>query len=349
MRTITIDRHTIGPGGRCFIIAEAGVNHNGDPELARRLIDAAAEAGADAVKFQTFKTEKIATTHAPKADYQKENTGEGGSQVEMIRKLELSSDIFADLKGYCERLGILFLSTPFDEESTDFLDELGMAAFKVASGEITNLPLLGHIALKGKPIILSTGMSDLSEVQDAVWTLREAGNEDIILLHCVSTYPADPADINLRAMGTMASTFEVPVGYSDHTLGLTVSLAASAIGACVIEKHFTLDRTLPGPDQRASLEPGELRELVQSVRTVEAVMGSGIKRPAASEMNTLMAARKSLVASRLIPAGEVLTEEMIAIKRPGTGLPPGMRSEVVGRTAKESIEEDELLSLEMLI
>ena len=246
---IRIREREIGSAGPCFIIAEAGVNHNGSLDLARRLVDAAVAARADAVKFQTFRAEKVVSPVALKAEYQAQTTGSGESQLEMVKKLELPFESFRELKHHCEEKGILFLSTPFDEESADFLDSLGMSAFKIPSGEITNLPFLEHIARKRKPLILSTGMSELEEVRTAVETLRQAGARELVLLHCVSSYPARPASVNLRAMQTLCETFGVPVGFSDHTLGTAITLAAVALGACVIEKHLTLDCKLPGPDQ----------------------------------------------------------------------------------------------------
>ena len=348
MKAIEILGREIGPGQPCFIIAEAGVNHNGSLEMARQLVDAAARAGADAVKFQTFKAEKVVSPQAPKAAYQLQTTGASESQLDMVKRLELPFDAFRELYVYCQDKGIRFMSTPFDEESVDFLAELGVAVFKIPSGEITNLPFLAHVAHKGKPMIVSTGMSYLGEVEAAVRTIEEVGNRDFVLLHCVSNYPANPADVNLRAMHTLAAAFGVPVGYSDHTLGIEVAIAAVALGACVIEKHFTLDRSLPGPDHRASLEPDELAALVRGIRTVEAALGHGRKEPAASEANTTVVARRSLVAARDIPAGTVLTEEMIAIKRPGTGLPPAMRPYLIGRTARITILAGTLLTLEML-
>ena len=346
--TINITGRKVGPGHPCFIVAEAGVNHNGRLEMARHLVDMAAQAGADAVKFQTFKAEKVVSPQAPKAAYQLQTTDTRESQLDMIKRLELSFDDFRELYAYCEDKGILFMSTPFDEESADFLADLGVAVFKIPSGEITNLPFLAHVAHKGKPMIVSTGMSYLGEVEAAVRTIEEAGNHDFVLLHCVSNYPADPADVNLRAMHTLAMAFGVPVGYSDHTLGIEVAIAAVALGACVIEKHFTLDRSLPGPDHRASLESDELTALVQGIRTVEAALGHGRKEPAASESNTAAVARRSLVAAQDILVGTTLTEELIAIKRPGTGLPPAMRSYLVGRTVTVPVAAGALLTLEML-
>ena len=244
--------------------------------------------------------------------------------------------------------GILFLSTPFDYESADYLDRIGVPAIKIPSGEINNLPFLAHLARKGKPLIVSTGMATLAEVQSAVQTIAEAGNPPLVLLQCVSNYPASPADVNLRAMTAMGNAFHVPVGYSDHVLGNEVSLAAVALGACIIEKHFTLDRTLPGPDHKASMEPDQLAALVRGVRMVEAARGDGCKRPAAAEADTAAAARRSLVAARQIAAGTMLTENMIVVKRPGTGLPPGMLPAVLGRTTRRTVAKDTLLSLEDL-
>jgi N-acetylneuraminate synthase len=348
MHSIRLANHTLGPGFPCFIIAEAGVNHNGDPDLARQLVEVAVQAGANAVKFQTFKAERIVTSSAPKAEYQKTTTSAAESQYEMLRRLELSEIMHRDLMAICQQQDILFLSTPFDEDSADMLQALDIAAFKVPSGEITNLPLLAHIARKQQPMILSTGMAHLGEVDEAVRTIRQMGNEQLILLHCVSNYPADPADANLRAMQTMATAFHAPVGYSDHTPGIEVSLAAVALGACVIEKHFTLDRSLPGPDHRASLEPDELIALVRGIRTVEAALGSGLKQPARSEANTAAVARKSLVAASDSPAGRVLTREAVAIRRPGTGLPPSVLPHLLGRTVRIDITAGSLLELGML-
>jgi len=348
VRPVEIAGHAIGPGQRCFVIAEAGVNHNGQVDLAKRLIDAAADAGADAVKFQTFIAERLVTHDAPKAQYQREATGGQESQFEMLRRLELSKAMHKTLQAHCQERGILFLSTPFDESSADFLETLGVPAFKIPSGEVTNLPFLSHVARKRTPVILSTGMCTLADVEQAVQTIREASNRHLILLHCVSHYPADPAEANLRAIQTMQRIFKVPVGYSDHTLGVDVALAAVALGACVIEKHITLDRTLPGPDHRVSAEPDELAALVRGIRTVEASLGHGRKELAPSEHDVMAAARKSLVAARNIPRGSRLTEEAIAIKRPGTGLPPAMRAHLVGRIAARDISAGTLLSWEMV-
>ncbi len=343
-----ISGRIVGHGHPCFIIAEAGVNHNGDMAMARGLIDAAVAAQADAVKFQTFTAASVVTAGAPKAEYQKATTEAGESQMEMIRRLELSPENHRELLAYCEERRIIFMSSFFDEASADLLEGLDMAVFKVPSGEITNLPLLAHTAGKGKPMIVSTGMAYLGEVEAALRVIREAGNPDLVLLHCVSNYPADPADVNLSAMGTMAAAFGVPVGYSDHTLGIEVPIAAVALGACMIEKHLTLDRSLPGPDHRASLEPEELTAMVRGIRVVESAIGHGRKEPAASEASTAAVGRKSLVASRNIPAGTELTLDLIAIKRPGTGLPPAMREHLIGRRAQVDIPADSLITLEML-
>jgi len=347
-KTLTIGDHRIGPSQRCFILAEAGVNHNGDVDLARKLVDAAVAAKADAVKFQTFKAARLASGSAPKADYQLQTTGAEESQLEMLERLELPDEAYRDLMDYCSQKGIVFLSTPFDEPSADLLDEMGIAAFKLPSGEITNLPFLRHVAAKGKPVILSTGMSGLGEVEAAVQTIESTGNRNLVLLHCVSNYPAAPGDVNLRAMNTLAAAFDLPVGYSDHTEGIEIALAAVAMGACLIEKHFTLDRNLPGPDHKASLEPDELARMIQGIRAVESALGDGRKQPAASEARTASAARRSLVAARDIAAGTVLGDDMVAVMRPGTGLPPAMRQYVVGRVLRCDVSEGELLQLEML-
>ena len=346
--TVEIAGHKVGPDQACFIIAEAGVNHNGDLEKALGLIDAAAEGGADAVKFQTFVAERLVTRDAPKAAYQKQTTEDTESQYEMLRRLELSPEAHGRLMDRCKRKGILFLSTPFDEESAELLEKLDVAAFKVSSGDITNLPFLSHLARKNRPMIISTGMADLKEVESAVSEIESTGNHNIILLQCVSSYPANPADANLRAMGTMEKAFGAPVGYSDHTPGIAVAIAAVALGACVIEKHLTLDRSLPGPDHHASLEPDELRMMVEGIRAAEAALGHGRKEPARIETNTAAVARKSLIAARDIPAGTILTEEMIAIKRPGTGLPPSMRADLVGRVARTDIAVNTIIALELL-
>ncbi len=349
VKAIGIAGRQVGTGHPCFIIAEAGVNHNGEIETALRLIDAAAEAGADAVKFQTFKADRLATQDAPKAEYQHATTDDAETQFDMLRRLELSPEFHRTLREHCRRRGICFLSTPFDEDSADFLEELGVPAFKIPSGEITNLPFLAHVARKGRPMIVSTGMSTLEEVAAAVHTIEGAGNDDLVLLHCVSNYPARPADANLRAMRTMEEAFRMPVGYSDHTMGTEVALAAVALGACVIEKHLTLDRSLPGPDHRASMEPEDLRRLVRGVRVVEQALGHGRKEPASSEAEIAKVARKSLVAVRDISAGSRLTDDMLGARRPGNGLSPPMRSLFLGRRAKQDIQAGTLLRPDMVV
>jgi len=349
MKTFKIANRLIGEGVPCFIIAEAGVNHNGDIKLAKKLIDVAVKAGADAVKFQTFQAEELVTETAEKAEYQKETTGSKESQFAMIKKLELSDKNFKELFTYAQRKEIIFLSTPFDPESVDLLDKLGVPAIKVGSGEITNFPLLKHIASKQKPVILSTGMSTLDEVTEAVEVIRKAGSEEIALLHCVSCYPARIEDTNLRAIETLRRKFNLPVGLSDHTVGIHIPIAAVALGACIIEKHFTLDKNLPGPDHRASLEPAELKEMVQAIRSVESALGDGIKRPTADEKETKKAARRSLVARTNIPAGTVITEDMLDIKRPGTGLEPKLINLVIGKKAKKNIAFGEIITHSRLI
>ena len=330
-----------------LVIAEAGVNHNGDADMARRLVDTAAEAGADVVKFQTFSAARLVTTGARKAAYQKRTTDAGESQYEMIKRLELSEELHADLLDRCRQRGIEFCSSAFDLPSIDFLAQLGIRRFKVPSGEITNLPYLRHVGRQRKPVILSTGMSDLREIEAALEVLEHAGTprDRITVLHCNTEYPTPFADVNLRAMLTIRDEFGVAVGYSDHTNGLEVSIAAVALGASVIEKHFTLDRRLPGPDHAASLEPAELKALVAAIRNTEAAIGDGVKRPSASEARNRDVARKSLVAARPIRAGEAFNEENLAIKRPGTGLSPMRWDEVLGRKAPRDFAADELIEI----
>lgn len=346
-RSIRLGSRFAGVGHPCYVIAEAGVNHNGDPDLAHRLVDAAVAAGADAVKFQTFRADRLVTLDAPKARYQAQSTNTDESQYQMLRRLELSPDTHEALIAHCKRCGIDFLSTPFEEDSVDALVDLGLTCLKLPSGEITNIAFLDHVARKQLPIILSTGMASLDEVRAAVAVFRAAGNTSLILLHCVSSYPARPAECNLRAMDTMRHAFGVPVGYSDHTLGIEVALAATALGACVLEKHFTLDRTLPGPDHKASLEPAELTALVRGVRIVESALGDGEKVRQASEEDTAAVARKSIVAACDIPKGVVITSTMLAIRRPGTGLMPTLLPELIGRTSRQYIAAGTVVSLEM--
>ena len=330
-----------------IIIAEAGVNHNGDLDLARRMVVAAKEAGADYVKFQTAIPELVISTVAPKAEYQKETTGSDESQLEMCRKLHLPLSDYAGLKQYCREVGIGFMSTPFDLVSIDCLAELDMDYWKIPSGEITNLPYLRKIAQKGGQVILSTGMSVLSEVEDAVAVLEDGGisRDNIILLHCTTQYPTPYSSVNLRAMEALASLGCRSVGYSDHTQGISVPVAAVALGASVIEKHFTLDRSLPGPDQKASLEPHELRLMVDEIRQVEAALGSPEKLVDEVERPNIEVARKSIVALRPIKKGEILTAENITVKRPGSGISPMLWDSVTGTPASRDFAADELITL----
>ena len=332
---------------RTLIIAEAGVNHNGSLELARRLIDAAAAAGVDYVKFQSFKTEKLVSPTATKADYQIANTGDATeSQFEMIKKLELDADTHRALIDYCATKHIKFFSTAFDLESIELLDELGFDRYKVPSGEITNLPYLRSIAAKGKPVILSTGMCDLADIEAALTVMLDAGlsRADMTILHCNTEYPTPMADVNLRAMNTIGTAFGVAVGYSDHTLGIEVPIAAVARGAVCIEKHFTLDRTMEGPDHRASLEPGELAAMVKAIRNVELALGSTIKSPSASEAKNISIARKSIFTARDLPAGHVIAADDLDMMRPGDGLSPMRMHELVGRAASRDLPAGAMLA-----
>lgn len=334
---------------KVFIIAEAGVNHNGDPALARQLVDAAVAAGADAVKFQTFKAEEVATPQAGRAPYQVENMPtHRENQLEMIRRLELDYLAFRELSEYCGQQGIMFLSSAFDLESVDFLGELGVPYFKIPSGEINNYPYLRRVGATGRSVILSTGMATLGEVEQALEILKGSGATDITLLHCTTNYPTPPEEVNLRAMLTMKQAFGLPVGYSDHTMGVAIPIAAAALGAEVIEKHLTLDRGLPGPDHRASLEPGEFKEMVAAIRQVEKSLGDGIKRPAPGELAIMPAARRSLVAARDIAAGEIITASCLVAKRPGTGIPPSYWDLVVGRRARQAIPAGCILDWAMI-
>ncbi len=334
--------------GRCLIIAEAGVNHNGSLATALRLADAAREAGADAVKFQTFAAERLVTRSAPKAAYQKHTTSAAESQFEMLKKLALSPEDHRKLAAHCAEQGITFLSSPFSEPDVDLLDGLDVPALKVGSGEITNHPLLIHVGATLRPVILSTGCSSLGEVLRAVEVLRGAGCAELAILHCVSSYPADPAEVNLRAMRTMAQALHLPVGYSDHTAGLEIAWAAAARGARIIEKHLTLDRGMAGPDHRASLEPAEFAQLVSGIRHIESALGDGVKRPAASEADTRTAARRSLVAVADFPAGTLLRREHLAIKRPGTGISPADLEQVLGLRLERALKADEVLTWDHL-
>lgn len=333
------------PDRGCFFIAEIGVNHNGELGLARQLIDVAAQAGADAVKFQTFTAETLTTKSAAKANYQIKNDDTSSTQIEMLKRLELSEADLAECRDYCAKVGIEFLSTPFDEPAAALLKKLGVDGFKVSSGDLTHLPFLEHLSQYGLPMIISTGMGTLGEVEDAVRTIEAAGDPPLAVLHCVSDYPALAEDCNLRAMDTLRTAFNKPVGWSDHTAGDAIAIAAVARGARIIEKHFTLDRGLPGPDHKASLTPEELKSLISKIRLVEMALGTGEKRPTANELSTAEVARRSVVAARSIPAGHQLEASDIGYKRPGLGLPPRMAGLVIGRTAVHDIPEDTLISL----
>lgn len=326
-----------------FIIAEAGPNHNGDFDTALRLVDAAKRAGVDCVKFQTFVSEELISKRAEKAEYQKKTTGADESQYEMLKKLELSFDQFRELKKYCEEAGIMFLSTPFDIPSIHFLQELDIAFWKIPSGEITNFPYLVEIAKTHKDVVMSTGMSEMKEIAAAIKVLQENGAGRISLLHCNTEYPTPFEDVNLRAMDTLRDAFNVPVGYSDHSLGISVPIAAVARGAQIIEKHFTLDKNMVGPDHKASLEPQELCDMVSAIRSIEKALGSSEKKPSASERKNIAVARKSIVARTAIKAGEILTEQKLAVKRPGSGISPMRWNEIVGTIARKDYIEDELI------
>ncbi len=333
---------------KTLIIAEAGVNHNGDMSLAKELIAAAAEAGADLVKFQTFIAANIISRSAPKAEYQKGATDPQESQQEMVRKLELTRENHLELIAECKKQGIGFFSTAFDQDSIDLLEELGGSDIvKVPSGELTNLPYLRYLTRHGKHVLLSTGMANLGEIEAAINVVEQAGTprDKITVLHCTTEYPTPMEDVNLRAMVNIGKAFGVSVGYSDHTPGIEVPIAAVALGATVIEKHFTLDRTLPGPDHRASLEPDELKAMVHGIRNIEKALGDGIKRPSPSELKNKPIARKSLVAARPIKAGDAFSEDNLMAKRPGTGISPMQWDDVIGRTAPRDFSEDELIEL----
>ncbi|MBW8889341.1 MAG: N-acetylneuraminate synthase [Fibrobacteres bacterium] len=334
------------PARGVFIIAEAGVNHNGSLDLALRLVDAAAEAGADAVKFQTFKTEKILTRSAPSAAYQERNVGGGKTQFDMIKELELSYADFRRVQDHCGRRGIRFLSTPDEEESLDFLDSIGMDLIKVGSGEVENVPFLRKVGAKRKDVILSTGMSDLGEVERAYHTLLAAGAKSVALLHCTTNYPCPMDEVNLKAMLTLKGAFKTRVGYSDHTDGIEVSLAAVALGARILEKHFTLDKSMPGPDHKASLDLSQLKEMVRCARNVEGCLGDGVKRPAASEREIAPAVKKSIVAKRAVSRGESFGEENLTVKRAGgKGVSAAHWDLVLGRKAQRAYAEDECIEL----
>jgi N-acetylneuraminate synthase len=349
MRTFSIGNKHIGKNCPCFIIAEAGVNHNGDMEQAKLLIDAAQSAGADAVKFQTFITEKVVTKTTGKAPYQKRTTGDG-SYYDMIKPLEFNKEQFAELKNYAEKKDILFFSTPAEEDSIDLLYDLGVPFFKVDSANLTNLPYIRHMATKGLPMIISTGMAWLGEIEETIEEIKKVDEElPFVLLHCTSDYPPEVSTVHINAIKTLQMAFNVPIGYSDHTPGIEVAVAAVALGAKIIEKHLTLDKTLPGPDQEASLEPDEFRQLVQSIRNVERALGSTMKKPTRQEKTHAEVFRKSIVSTQLIRKGEPIVREMLTVKRPGNGLPAKYIPWLVGRKPIKDIPRDEVILLDHFI
>lgn len=328
-----------------IIIAEAGVNHNGNFELAKKMVDAAKEAGVDYVKFQTFNPNKLVSKYAEKAEYQKETTGSDETQLQMLQKLTLTEDNFLSLRDYCREVGIGFISTPFDLDSIAFLETFDMDFWKVPSGEVTNLPYLEAIARTKRKVVMSTGMCDMNEIQDAIEVLEKNGTTDITLLHCNTQYPTPYEHVNLSAMNSIKDALHKEVGYSDHTQGIEVPIAAVAMGATVIEKHFTLDKNMEGPDHKASLNPTELKQMVVAIRNIEQAIGNGLKEPSSSEMANKGVARKSIVASRSIKQGEVFSEENLTTKRPGTGISPMKWYEVIGKVAPRDFSEDEIIEL----
>jgi N,N'-diacetyllegionaminate synthase len=332
---------------RTFIIAEAGVNHNGSISIAKKLIDVSSDAGSDAVKFQTFKAERLVCKSAAKADYQKKTTDADESQFDMIKKLELNEDAHKELMDYGKDKGIIFLSSPFDLESIDLLNKLGIEIFKIPSGEITNLPYLRKIGRLKKKVILSTGMADLGEIGNAINVLTEYGmrKDDITVLHCNTEYPTPFEDVNLNAMLAIRDAFKVKVGYSDHTPGIEAPVAAVALGAAVIEKHFTLDKNMKGPDHKASLEPDELKAMVHAIRNIEKALGNGIKKPSSSEMKNIQVVRKSIVAAKDIKKGETFTDDNITVKRPGTGISPLKWDGIIGKAAIKDFAENEFIEI----
>lgn len=344
-----IANRRVGADAACFVVAEAGINHGGSLSAARKLVDAAAEAGVDAVKFQTGRATETVTTWAPMAAYQTEAVPESEGQFQMVRNLEFTDEEWVELAGYAKDSGIIFFSKPAYVGAVDLLVAMGCPVIKIGSGDVTHLSLLDRVARTGLPIILSTGMCNLGDVElalSAINGIRDHG--PVALLHCTSNYPSEPADVNLQAMDTLRQAFRLPVGYSDHTLGSTIPLAAVARGACIIEKHFTLDRSQRGPDHRVSLEPGEMGQLVKEIRIVEAALGDGVKRPAESEREVARVARKSIVARQHIPPGTKITREMLAYKRPGNGLQEQYLPWILGRSAKVGIRKDELIGWDML-
>jgi N-acetylneuraminate synthase/N,N'-diacetyllegionaminate synthase len=365
---IKIGDKIIGKNEPVFIIAEAGVNHNGNFDLAKKLIDIAKNSNADAVKFQTFKAEELITINTEMVKYQRKNVATKEKQQQMLKKLELDYDDFKELKKYCDRKNIIFLSTPHTEDAIDFLEPL-IPAYKIGSGDLTNIPFLKKVAVKGKPIILSTGMATMEEVEDSLKVLYTEGNKQVVILHCTTNYPCPLEEVNLRAMQSMQKELNCLVGYSDHTIGILTSIAAIAMGARIIEKHFTLDKNLPGPDHKASLEPAELKKMIHDIRNVEnrfkkgekienilktipnieKILGDPNKKPTKSEEKIKKLIRKSIVANVDIPKGTIITKNMLSIKRPGTGIAPKYIDDIIGREVKKNIKQDELISFRQLI
>lgn len=349
IQPVKIGEYRVGPGAPCFIAAEAGVNHNGDIEKAHLLIEEAARAGANAIKFQSFITEDLVTPMADKALYQKATTGESGSQFEMLKKLELSFEQQAELKRHCDKAGILYLCTPYETKSADMLEKIGVAAIKIASTDANNIPFLRYLAPKKIPVILSTGMSMLGEIEQSVNELQKNGLKgQIVLLHCTSEYPAPIGEVNLRAIQTMQAAFKCPVGFSDHTEGIGACPWSVAAGACFVEKHFTLDRSLEGPDHRSSIEPHELQTLVQTIREVESALGDGIKRIMDSESRNKARMQKSIVTVKAMKAGDTIRFEDLTCKRPGTGIPPGWIDRIVGRRLSRDVPTGQILTMDSI-
>ncbi|WP_238883205.1 N-acetylneuraminate synthase [Clostridium sp. YIM B02551] len=332
---------------RVFIIAEAGVNHNGDLEVAKKLVDVAAESGADAVKFQTFKADELVTKDAPKAKYQEKTTG-AGSQYEMLKKLELSYEDHIYLKNYCQERDIVFLSTPFDFQSVDLLESIDIPLYKIGSGDLTNIPLIKYIAKLNKPMIISTGMANLGEVEEPIKAIQDSGNDKITLLHCTSNYPTSYEDVNLKAMITLKNAFNLPVGYSDHTIGMEIPVAAVAMGARVIEKHFTLDKSMNGPDHKVSLEPMELEKMVKSIRNIEVAFGDGVKKCTKNEEDTRKVARKSIVAKANLKKGDILSLDNITFKRPENGISPRHFEFINNKKLVKDVNKDDLITFDLI-
>lgn len=346
-KSIRIGTKLIGEKQPCFLIAEAGVNHNGSLAMAKQLVDVAAAAGVDAVKFQTFKTEGVVTDNVDIASYARKNIGKNLTQRDMIKRYELPYEAFKQLKKYCDQKKIMFLSTPHSFDAIDFLEDF-VPAYKFGSGDLTNIPALRYAAKKHKPMLLGTGMATLKEVRSALRAIQAEGNSQIIVLHCTTNYPCSYEEVNLRAMLTMKHTLHCHVGYSDHTIGLTVPVMAATLGAVVLEKHFTLDKTLPGPDHKASLEPEELKHMVTAIRNAKDALGSSTKRPTATERDIMKLVRKSIVANQDIKKGAIIRRTMLDIKRPGTGLPPATLEKILGKKTTRAIQKDELIRLNMV-